>query len=146
MKGGVGGSPGGWMRGNEEEAVNFTLKLWGASSECDEDWNGGGGWRVSGPLSTERWRLNQRAGVCQRGCVLLRRRKDGEDSSPEEDSCWDFTSSSSASEPGCFFLLFSPSAAASWVRTAGLLVRMCFLLIGVVLQDNGCFHQTGINY
>lgn len=110
VRGGVGGSPGGWMRGNEEEAVNFTLKLWWESSACDKGWNrdGGGVAGLSGPLSTERWRLKQRAGVCQRGCVLLRRRKDGEDSAPRSSS-EDCTSSSAASEPRrSFLLLFSP--------------------------------------
>lgn len=69
-------------------------------------WGDGGG--LSGPFSTGRWRLKQRAGVCQRGCALLRRRKDGEDSAPRSSS-EDCTSSSAASEPRCsFLLLFSP--------------------------------------
>lgn len=87
--------------------------------------------RVSSPLSTERWRLNQRAGVGQRGSVFLRRRNDEEESAPrssEEEFCRDFTFTSPACKPGCLSLslLFSPSAAASWVRTAGLLVRINF--------------------
>lgn len=42
----------GW-RGDEEEAVNFTLKLGGGGSVCDEDWNKsreGGGERAEGAL------------------------------------------------------------------------------------------------
>lgn len=29
--------PASWLRGNQEGAVNFTLKLWGRNSACDED-------------------------------------------------------------------------------------------------------------
>lgn len=36
MRGGVRETPAGWMREDEEEAVNFTLKLWGRTSACDE--------------------------------------------------------------------------------------------------------------
>lgn len=144
--GGAGGLPGGWMRGKEEAAVNFTLKLWWESSACDKDWNrDGGGWAVHSAQGGGDWsRESVRGAVCSSGegrmgriqlHVLLQRIVPPAAQPLNPDA--PFSS---------FSLLFSPSAAASWVRTAGMLVRMCFLLIAVLLQDRGCLHQTGINY
>lgn len=146
-RGGVGRSPGGWMRGNEEEAVNFTLKLWWGSSMCDKDWNRDGGcWAVHSAQGGGDWSRElesvrgavRSSGEGRMGRIQLHvlQRIVPPAAQPLNPDA-PFTS---------FSLLFSPSTAASWLRTAGLLVRMCFLLIAEILHDRGCFHQTRVNY
>lgn len=140
MRGGVWGcQPAGWG-GTRRELWTLPWSSGGETARVmrTEREGGRGEDRVGSPLCTERWRLNQRAGVRQRSSVLLRRRNDGEESAPrssEEESCQDFTFASPDSK----------WAAASWLITAGLVVRMNFLLIGVTEHNRGCSHETAIN-